>query len=104
MEWFTKTNRRRYTGPQLRTKSGRRPALQALFVLSQSILGHSLHEKGSQRQIDVGTLVSIQKRRALLVPQINRLSIAILFLHRFTKGFRLFVLQKGRSEQVVYGA
>ena len=38
--------------------------------------GHALHEKGLQRQIGVGTLVSSQERRALVVPLINRLSTA----------------------------
>ena len=36
------------------------------------IPGHALHEKGLQRQIGVGTLVSSQERRALAVPLINR--------------------------------
>ena len=35
--------------------------------------GHALHEKGLQRQASAGTLVSIQERRALLVPGINHL-------------------------------
>ena len=34
--------------------------------------GHALHEKGLQRQMDVGTLVNSQQRRALTVPVINR--------------------------------
>ena len=34
--------------------------------------GHAFHEKGSQRQIGVGPLVSSQEERALLVPLINR--------------------------------
>ena len=34
--------------------------------------GHALHEKGLQRQIGVGTLVSSQERRALFVPRIYR--------------------------------
>ena len=34
--------------------------------------GHALHEKGLQRQLVVGTLVSNQERRAAVVPQINR--------------------------------
>ena len=38
--------------------------------------GHALHEKGLQRQIGVGTLVSSQERRALAVPLINRGSTA----------------------------
>ena len=36
------------------------------------IPGHALHEKGLQRQIGDGTLVSSQERRALAVPLINR--------------------------------
>ena len=38
------------------------------------IPGHALHEKGLQRQKGVGPLVSSQEHRALLVPQLNRLS------------------------------
>ena len=38
--------------------------------------GHALHEKGLQRQIGVGTLVSNQERSAPAVPLINRLSSA----------------------------
>ena len=34
--------------------------------------GHALHEKGLQRQMGVGTLVSSQEERALLVLVINR--------------------------------
>ena len=40
------------------------------------IPGHALHEKGLQRQIGIGTLVSSQERRALAVLLINRLSTA----------------------------
>ena len=35
------------------------------------IPGNALHEKSSQRQIGIGTLVSKQERNALLVPHIN---------------------------------
>ena len=56
-----------------------------LFILYP---GLALHEKGLQRQIGFGTLVSSQERRALAVPLINRGSTAgqplISFLHRFT--------------------
>ena len=38
--------------------------------------GRALHEKGLQRQIGVGTLVSSQERRAPAVPLINRLATA----------------------------
>ena len=37
---------------------------------------YALHGKGLQRQRSVGTLVSNQERRALLVPVMNRLLIA----------------------------
>ena len=43
---------------------------------SLPIPGHALHEKGLQRQISVGTLVSSQERRALAVLVVNRLSTA----------------------------
>ena len=42
-------------------------------ISSVSFPGHAWHEKGLQRQTGVGTLVSIQERRVLLVPVINRL-------------------------------
>ena len=45
-------------------------------ALHEKFPGHALHEKGLQRQIGVGTLVSSQEQRALLVPVINRLSTA----------------------------
>ena len=38
--------------------------------------GHALYEKGLQRQIGVGTLVSSQERRGLAVPSTNRGSTA----------------------------
>ena len=75
------------------------------------IPGHALHEKGLQRQIDVGTMVSSQQRRALLVPRLNRGSTG--GQPRFNRwstagfvpppvytGFPLFVLAKRRSEQL----
>ena len=52
------------------------------------IPGHALHEKGSQRQKGVGSLVSSQERRALLVPVTNRLStgdfVPAFGLHRIS--------------------
>ena len=45
-------------------------------VFSILVPGHALHEEGLQRQIGVGTLVSIQERRALFVPLIKRWSTA----------------------------
>ena len=57
-------------------------------------LGYALHETGLQRQVEVGTLVSSQRRRALAVLVINCLSsrvkrgstagqIVFSFLHRY---------------------
>ena len=54
------------------------------FIAEQSVAGgtpkdvrgHALHEKGLQRQLGVGTLVSSQERRALLVPLMNPLQTA----------------------------
>ena len=43
-----------------------------LRLLRSKIPEHALHEKGLQRQIGVGTLVSSQERRALFVPRIYR--------------------------------
>ena len=37
-------------------------------------LGHFLHKNGLQKQTGIVTLVSSQERRALAIPQINRLS------------------------------
>ena len=47
--------------------------------------GHALHEKGSQRQIGVGTLASSQERRSAVVPRINRLSTD--YQPRVNRGF-----------------
>ena len=55
------------------------------------------HKKGLQRQIGVGPLVSSQKRRAAVSPQINRLSTAGFVPPSVYIGFRLFVLPKSRS-------
>ena len=45
----------------------------ASAVYLRSIPEHALHEKGLQRQIGDGTLVSSQERRALAVLLMNRL-------------------------------
>ena len=45
-------------------------------LLVRSFPGHTLHEKGLQRQISDGPLVSSQERRAVAVPLINRGSTA----------------------------
>ena len=50
------------------------------------------HEKGLQRQMGVGTLVSNQERRALFVPVINRCSSAGFVPPSVYMGFCLFVL------------
>ena len=41
-------------------------------IVRDFIPGHTLHKKGLQGQKSVGTLVSSQERRALVVPLINR--------------------------------
>ena len=51
-------------------------AYQACRGVGVLVPGHALHEKGSQRQKGVGSLVSSQQRRALPVPMTNRLSTA----------------------------
>ena len=61
--------------------------------------GHALHEKGLQRQIGVGTLVSSQERRALAVPLINRGSTADFVPPSVYIGLRLFVLPKRHPGQ-----
>ena len=48
------------------------------------IPGHALHEKCLQRQIGVGTLVSSQEQRVLLVPRLNRGFCSSIFLHRIS--------------------
>ena len=57
---------------------------------------HALHEKGLQRQIGVGTLVSSQERRTLFrpgdKPRMNRWSTADFVPPSVYIGFRLFVL------------
>ena len=58
--------------------------------------GHALHEKGSKRQMGVGTLVSSQDRKAPGVPLINRGSTARCVPRSVYIGFPLFVLPKGR--------
>ena len=59
-----------------RRSSGQQPIKNAFCPIHKPriIPGHALHEKGLQRQISVGTLVSSQERRALAVPLINRSS------------------------------
>ena len=57
-----------------------------------------MHEKGLQGQISVGTLVSSQEQRALLVSRLNRGSTAGFVLPSVYMGFRLFVLLGGRGD------
>ena len=59
-----------------------------------------MHEKGLQRQIGVGPLVSSQERRAAVVPRINRSSTGYRVPPSVYMGFRLFVLPKRRSGQL----
>ena len=54
------------------------------FPSRSLIPGHALHEKGLQRQIGVGTLLSSQKRRALFVPRFNRTFCSSTGLHRIS--------------------
>ena len=95
---FTKTKKRRPTGRQPGTKSTSRPAVRRVINRSStgrcvppSVPGHALHEKGLQKQISDGTLVSNKERRALAVPVINRGWAAgqprNLFLRGFTYEF-----------------
>ena len=60
--------------PLLRCENQKRQeSKNVLGCLEQfNIPGNALHEKGLQRQISVGTLLSSQERRALFVPLINR--------------------------------
>ena len=74
---FKETARHRYSGQQPGMKSGRRPAYKPNEPLvnrglCSSIPEHILHEKGLQRQLGVGTLVSNQERRAAVVRRTNR--------------------------------
>ena len=55
-----------------RLSSADEPVVNRGFCSSVGSPGHALHEKGLQRQIGDGTLVSTQERRALFVPLINR--------------------------------
>ena len=52
------------------------------FMPSRTIAGYALCEKGLQRQIGDGPLVSSQERRAAVVPRVNRLSCSSTGLHR----------------------
>ena len=62
--------------------------------------GYALRVKGLQRQIGVGTSVSSQERRALLVPWLNRWSTVVFVLLSVYIGFPLPVLLKKRSAQL----
>ena len=60
--------------------------------------GHTLHEKGLQRQEGVGPLVSSQEQRALLVPRLNRGLTAGFVPPSVYIRFRLFVLLGKRRD------
>ena len=93
---------------------GLRAVSLCLYMLppgGKLIPGHALHEKGLQRQIGVGTLVSSQEQRALLVPVTNRGSTGCqpVVIRGSTAGFvpppvyigfPLFVLAKSRSQNI----
>ena len=59
------------SGPGGRLEPMPRSVLRPILTV---IPGHALHANSLQRQIGVGTLVSSQKRRAVVVRQINQLS------------------------------
>ena len=67
----------------------------------ENVPGHALHEKGLQRQVAVGTLVSSQQRRALAVPLTNRWSTGCFVPPPVYIGFPLFVLAKNRLEKLL---
>ena len=46
----------------------------SLGLWIRQVPGHALHKKGLQRQMGIGTLLSSQGERALVVLVINRLS------------------------------
>ena len=46
----------------------RQPLVAIFASLYTGVPEHALHEKGLQRQIGVGTLVSSQERRTVVVP------------------------------------
>ena len=50
--------------------------LRIFLRAERHVPGHALHQKGLQKQIAVGTLVSSQQRRALAVPRLNHWSTA----------------------------
>ena len=61
------------SGPAVAPSAPTRPArVMSVFLIP----GHALHEEGLHRQIGVGTLVSSQEQRALIVLLINRWSTA----------------------------
>ena len=73
--------------------------------MERYVPGHALHEKCLQRQIGVGTLVSSQERRAVVVPRIYRLQTADKPIMNFVPpsiyiGFRLLVLPARHSGQL----
>ena len=63
-------------------ENGSRDFSERLRCVAVSFPEHALHEKGLQRQLGVGTLVSNQGRRALVVPRVNRWFCSSVGLHR----------------------
>ena len=99
--------RRRGIGQQPKSESSRRPTDKPLVnrPLRSRFPGHALHETDSQGQLGVGTLVSNQERRALVVPLINCRSTAgqcrfctSIGLHRVS----LFRASRGTPTRVVF--
>ena len=84
----------------MRGMSGKSQIHKALAVL---FLEHALHEKGLQRHISGGTLVSSKERNALFVLLLNNWSSAghtlISFFCWFEVRIRLFVIPKKNSQE-----
>ena len=68
--------------------------MQNWFADSGLISEHALHEIGSHRKLDDGTLGSTQERRAAVVPRINRGSTVGFVLLSVCIGFDWLVLPK----------
>ena len=74
--WAARYNKRSLLVSLINKLRMNRDSIGYFVSTSVYIPGHALHEKGLQRQIDVGTLVNSQQRRALAVPRLNRWSTA----------------------------
>ena len=61
-----------------------RPAYGVSGFWVRQVSGHALHEKGLQRQVGIGTLVSSQERRAAVVLVVNRTLCSPNGLHKIS--------------------